>query len=51
MWPGFTNWQTDDYFRSVVPEEPYIVSPAELHVKAPADASSVIIQSFLFSTY
>ncbi|XP_067951075.1 uncharacterized protein [Watersipora subatra] len=26
VWPGFTNWQTDEYFMSVAPEEPFIVS-------------------------
>jgi len=26
VWPGFLNWQTDEYFASVAPEEPFIVS-------------------------
>ena len=26
IWPGFENWQSDEYFRSVAPQKPYIVS-------------------------
>lgn len=28
MWPGFTNWQSDDYFMSVAPKERFVVSIA-----------------------